>query len=195
MKTITTENHQNRTSFIVKMTYQQALRQLFDFNQKTAMGANAVTLYVALLEHYFSKKEVIISDYELSKTLAMARQTVINTKNKLKMWGFIDFSAEKGKASIYTFLFLGKRLKVEQIFEKTENHPSLEAFLTYAQSQQGYIPVFDKSIKEKYQTWEANNWENVHNWQQELIDLIILLVQKDKIKRALLPKINRLVLP
>lgn len=88
------------------MNYEQALKKMWAFNEKTPMGANAIALYSFLLKCYSDKKQVIVSDYELAKILVMARQTVITTKNKLRDWGFIDFSAERGKSSVYDFLCL-----------------------------------------------------------------------------------------
>ncbi|MFK8299016.1 hypothetical protein ACI76O_11580 [Capnocytophaga cynodegmi] len=104
------------------MNYEQALKKMWAFNEKTPMGANAIALYSFLLKYYSDKKQVIVSDYELAKILVMARQTVITTKNKLRDWGFIDFSAERGKSSVYEFLWDTKHKNTTNSIETFTEH-------------------------------------------------------------------------
>lgn len=62
------------------MNYEQALKEMWAFNEKTPMGANVIALYSFLLKCYSDKKQLVISDYELAKILVMARQRSLSPK-------------------------------------------------------------------------------------------------------------------
>lgn len=96
------------------MKPEKHLRKLLEINQQTPLGANTIALYMVLLNQYLTEKEITISDYELTKVLSLARQTIITAKKKLKAHGIIDFSARRGFSSTYTLLFNEKIEKEEE---------------------------------------------------------------------------------
>lgn len=156
------------------MKPEKHLRKLLEINQQTPLGANTIALYMVLLNQYLTEKEITISDYELTKVLSLARQTIITAKKKLKAHGIIDFSARRGFSSTYTLLFNEKIEKEEEKNEKkTENngnYPTFSEFFAYAQSLPSYKPKADEVLREKYKKFSESNWTNrgfpISNWKQ-----------------------------
>lgn len=156
------------------MKPEKHLRKLLEINQQTPLGANTIALYMVLLNQYLTEKEITISDYELTKVLSLARQTIITAKKKLKAHGIIDFSARRGFSSAYTLLFNEKIEKEEEKNEKkTENngnYPTFSEFFAYAQSLPSYKPKADEVLREKYKKFSESNWTNrgfpISNWKQ-----------------------------
>lgn len=155
------------------MKPEKHLRKLLEINQQTPLGANTIALYMVLLNQYLTEKEITISDYELTKVLSLARQTIITAKKKLKAHGIIDFSARRGFSSTYTLLFNEKIEKEEKNEKKTENngnYPTFSEFFAYAQSLPSYKPKADEVLREKYKKFSESNWTNrgfpISNWKQ-----------------------------
>ena len=163
------------------MKPEKHLRKLLEINQQTPLGANTIALYMVLLNQYLTEKEITISDYELTKVLSLARQTIITAKKKLKAHGIIDFSARRGFSSTYTLLFNEKIekeeekniIKEEKNEKKTENngnYPTFSEFFAYAQSLPSYKPKADEVLREKYKKFSESNWTNrgfpISNWKQ-----------------------------
>ncbi|MCT4319260.1 hypothetical protein SAMN05421856_11021 [Chryseobacterium taichungense] len=60
---------------------------------------------------------------------------------------------------------------------KGTGQPSLDTFLQYAQTLEGYEPSLDQKITEKYSSWEMNNWKSVSgrpitDWKSSLKNLM-----------------------
>lgn len=54
-----------------------------------------------------------------------------------------------------------------------ENIPSLEEFMTYAETLKIYAPELDSEIQSKYENWKKNGWKNssdrpITNWKSSL---------------------------
>ncbi len=62
----------------------QNIQKLYDLEQKTSLGSNAVLLFLFLKEIKNEDSQITISDYDLAKILRLARQTIITTKKHLK---------------------------------------------------------------------------------------------------------------
>ena len=145
------------------MKTEKHLRKLLEINQQTPLGANTIAVYMVLLNQYLTEKEITISDYELTKVLSLARQTIITAKKKLR-----------GFSSTYTLLFNEKIEKEEEKNEKkTENngnYPTFSEFFAYAQSLPSYKPKADEVLREKYKKFSESNWTNrgfpISNWKQ-----------------------------
>ena len=163
------------------MKPEKHLRKLLEINQQTPLGANTIAVYMVLLNQYLTEKEITISDYELTKVLSLARQTIITAKKKLKAHGIIDFSARRGFSSTYTLLFNKKIEKEEENNiikeEKNEKKNRKQWKLSYffrvfcfAQSLPSYKPKADEVLREKYKKFSESNWTNrgfpISNWKQ-----------------------------
>ncbi|MPS63900.1 hypothetical protein [Chryseobacterium sp.] len=60
---------------------------------------------------------------------------------------------------------------------KATEQPSLDTFLQYAQTLEGYEPPLDQKITEKYSSWEKNDWKSVSgrpitDWKSSLKNLM-----------------------
>jgi hypothetical protein len=60
---------------------------------------------------------------------------------------------------------------------KGTGQPSLDTFLQYAQTLEGYEPSLDQKITEKYSSWERNDWKSVSgrpitDWKSSLKNLM-----------------------
>ncbi|AZA87631.1 hypothetical protein EG349_12945 [Chryseobacterium shandongense] len=60
---------------------------------------------------------------------------------------------------------------------KGTEQPSLDTFLEYAQTLEGYEPPLDQKITEKYSSWEKNDWKSVSgrpitDWKSSLKNLM-----------------------
>lgn len=68
---------------------------------------------------------------------------------------------------------LEQRQEQEQQNLKNSKIPSLDEFMEYAKSLEGYKPELDLSIREKYEIWKNNDWKNtsnrpISNWKSTL---------------------------
>lgn len=176
-------------------------KKLYDLEEKTSLGANAIVLFFFLQEIKNAEEKVIISDYDLSKILRMARQTIYIAKRTLKEHGLIDFHSEKGKITTYTFPNELVQEKAKQLFQENsvqkekvvqnesilsvsemENtgYPTLQEFMEFAQSLEKYTPNLDTALKSKYETWDKNGWISglntpIKNWKQTLKNVMPFL--------------------
>ena len=186
------------------------IRKLYDLEQKTSLGANVVLLFLFLQQIKGTEKSIIISDYDLSKTLRLARKTIITAKNTLKKNGLIYFTSEKGKATEYTF---PKKIQKTEysVSEKSEiidnleiedsntiknNYPTIDEFLEYARSLAIYDESLELKVREKYTAWLKLGWKNAHgipisNWQLSLKSILPYMKNGNYLTEIKIPTIKR----
>ena len=66
-----------------------------------------------------------------------------------------------------------QKIELEQQNLKNSKIPSLNEFIEYAKSLEGYVPELELSINEKYEVWKNNGWKNtsnrpISNWKSTL---------------------------
>ena len=66
-----------------------------------------------------------------------------------------------------------QKLELEQQNLKNSKIPSLNEFIGYAKSLEGYEPELDLNISKKYESWINNGWKNtsnrpISNWKSTL---------------------------
>ena len=66
-----------------------------------------------------------------------------------------------------------QKIELEQQNLKNSKIPSLDEFIEYAKSLEGYEPELESSISEKYENWKNNGWKNtsnrpISNWKSTL---------------------------
>ena len=92
-----------------------------------------------------------------------------------------------------------QKQKQEQQNLKNNKIPSLNEFIEYAKSLEGYEPKLDLSISEKYESWKNNGWKNtsnrpISNCKSTLKSTLPYLINKSE-KNSLslqdIPKIKR----
>lgn len=72
---------------------------------------------------------------------------------------------------------------------KTIKEPSLEEFMAYAHTLDGYEGSMDLDIEEKYALWAGNGWRNnlgkpITNWKSSLKNILPYMKNKTEIGRA-----------
>ena len=92
-----------------------------------------------------------------------------------------------------------QKQKQEQQNLKNNKIPSLDEFIEYAKSLEGYESELELSISEKYESWINNGWKNtsnrpISNWKSTLKSTLPYLINKSE-KNSLslqdIPKIKR----
>ena len=170
-----------------------------------------------------------ISDVAVSKELGLTRKTVKTIKENLQNYGLIEFQTKNGLPCYYKLLLdyplqialLEKTEKVKigksSVSPKSENEeikssvqsvspinynkgiPTFEEFIDYAQTLEMYESELEFSIKEKYETWLNNGWQNssdrpITNWKSSLKSIVPYLKNKAKdfeLSLTDIPSINR----
>ena len=66
-----------------------------------------------------------------------------------------------------------QKIELEQQNLKNSQIPSLDEFIEYAKSLEGYEPELELSVNEKYEVWKNNCWKNtsnrpISNWKSTL---------------------------
>lgn len=170
-----------------------------------------------------------ISDVVVSKELGLTRKTIKSTKEKLKNFGLIEFQTKNGIPCYYRLLLdyplqisepeLIKKVKIVKSLVSSEsenieipslvqasipiithkNIPSFDEFIGYAQTLETYETELDASIKEKYEVWLRNEWQNSSNrpitsWKSSLKSILPYLKKEDndlQLSIANIPNIKR----
>ena len=71
--------------------------KIFDLNSKNKIGANTIAVFTFILYKCEDlQKEIVLSDYQMASELGLSRQTIITSKNKLKLLGILDYSRNRG---------------------------------------------------------------------------------------------------
>ena len=94
-----------------------------------------------------------------------------------------------------------KEQSQEQVLQNLKNSkiPSLDEFIEYAKSLEGYEPELDLSISEKYVNWKNNGWKNtsnrpISNWKSTLKSTLPYLKntsREDSLSLQDIPNIKR----
>lgn len=164
-------------------------------------------LYLLKIGYDNNRCDFQISDVAVSKALGLTRKTVKIIKEKLKNFGLIEFQTRNGLPCYYKLLvdyplqiaLLEKTDKVNirksSVSPKSENEdiqssyqsiapiidnkdiPTFEEFIDYAQTLEMYESKLEFGIKEKYETWLNNGWQNssdrlITNWKSSLKSIL-----------------------
>jgi hypothetical protein len=78
-----------------------------------------------------------------------------------------------------------QKIELEQQNLKNSKIPSLNEFIEYAKSLEGYVPELELSINEKYEVWKNNGWKNtsnrpISNWKSTLKSTLPYLINKSE---------------
>lgn len=87
-----------------------------------------------------------------------------------------NFSENTNDQEIESYLSQTKQSSQPQLTNQKgndENIPSLEEFMTYAETLKIYEPELDSEIQSKYENWKKNGWKNssdrpITNWKSSL---------------------------
>lgn len=156
------------------------IENFFKYNTKNPIGANAVALYMLIVNRADAEGKLEMSDYESAKLLKLARQTVITTRKKLQQLKFIECKANRCFPTKYQIL--GVENKEQISFEKHKNipkvskilePPTLEKFLEFAKTWEHYDDSYEKYVIVQYKEWAEKGWKTkmgrvITNWKMAL---------------------------
>ena len=166
--------------------------KIFDLNSKNKIGANTIAVFTFILYQCEDlQKEIVLSDYQMASELGLSRQTIITSKNKLKLLGILDYSRNRGFPN--RFILKGnelqktasknaeiKEISIEEPVQNSEpnideNHsfskyPNLKQFMDFAKTLENYSEKLDDALIEKFHQWEEADWKNgsgrpILDWQ------------------------------
>ncbi|MGQ2118513.1 transcriptional regulator [Ornithobacterium rhinotracheale] len=206
------------------MNYLDLIHKFWKINAERNLTPSAVVLYLYLLEEWHNKneKDFELSDVEISNALKLSRVTIRQAKSLLRNLGLINYQIKQGVPTFYKIItdysLNRKELdtkKTHTIAEKkpkptpeplnaqekkepskiTKDKPTLSEFLEYAKTLEGYSPDMNLALKNKFTTWQENNWINgygrpITNWRQTLKNSLPYL-QKSSNDIFQIPNIKR----
>ena len=178
--------------------------KIFDLNSKNKIGANTIAVFTFILYKCEDlQKEIVLSDYQMASELGLSRQTIITSKNKLKLLGILDYSRNRGFPN--RFILKGnelqktasknaeiKEISIEEPVQNSEpnideNHsfskyPNLKQFMDFAKTLENYSEKLDDVLIEKFHQWEEADWKNgigrpILDWQIVLKNNLKMLEQ------------------
>lgn len=201
------------------MNYLDLIHKFWKLNAESNLNSSVVVIYLYLLEEWHNKneKDFELSDVEISNALKLSRVTIRQAKGLLRNLGLINYQIKQGFPTFYKIItdYSLNRKELDTEAEKklkptpkplnaqeknepskiTKDKPTLSEFLAYAKTLEGYSPDMDIALKNKYATWQENNWINgydrpITNWKQTLRNSLPFL-QKKSNDIFTIPKINR----
>lgn len=106
-----------------------------------------------------------------------------------------SFSPTSGTAEILTT----QKQQPSPFIINQKGIPRFDEFIEYAQTLEAYNAELDSDIKEKYETWLQNDWQNssdrpITNWKSSLKSILPYMKSKDKkiqLSITTIPNINR----
>jgi hypothetical protein len=162
---------------------------------------NGLPCYYRLLIHYplqisEDKRigEITIEenfDYQQSDDVEIQSQSVLETKNASKSIN-PEFEIKQSKKNDLSPSQLTTTPTTEIPTQK--NIPSFEEFIEYAQTLEIYDVELDFDIKEKYESWVSNGWQNnsdrpITNWKSTLKSILPYMKNSDEDHQLSLPTI------
>ena len=196
--------------------------KIFDLNSKNKIGANTIAVFTFILYKCEDlQKESVLSDYQMASELGLSRQTIITSKNKLKLLGILDYSRNRGFPN--RFILKGnelqktasknaeiKEISIEVTVQNSEpnidennsfsKYPNLKQFMDFAKTLDGYSEKLDDALIKKFHQWEKADWKNgigrpIFDWQIVLKNNLIMLelssLSKEEISPYKIPNIKR----
>ncbi|REC50620.1 MULTISPECIES: hypothetical protein [Chryseobacterium] len=171
-------------------------------------------MYLLKIGYDNNRYDFHISDVTASKELGLTRKTVKSIKEQLRDFGLIEFKTKNGLPCYYRLLLdyplqiaeteKKKNIKIAKnlVASKSEDIeipakqksltplinqkdiPSFEEFIGYAETLETYDSELDFRIKEKYEEWVMNGWQNssnrsITNWKAALKSILPYMKNTD----------------
>jgi len=184
------------------MYYLELIQRFWEFNKEVKISPTEISLYLYLLKigHDNNRYDFKISDIELGRQLRLTSVTINSTKKRLKSLGLIQFQTYRGLPCYYRllldypfdtdsknkkedeisdiensrrFTFLKANTKIEIKNDDIGSVPSIDEFIGYAKTLDGFESQLEPAIKQKYESWLNKGWKNtsnrpISNWQLTL---------------------------
>ena len=141
-------------------------------------------------EKSIKKEESIIIIKDQKREILEIFESILSAQNSVEVVKEIEINSDIKASSGTTEkqkLEWKQAQKQEQEQQNLKNNkiPSLNEFIEYAKSLEGYEPKLDLSISEKYESWKNNGWKNtsnrpISNWKSTLKSTLPYLINKSE---------------
>ena len=141
-------------------------------------------------EKSIKKEESIIIKKDQKREILEIFESILSAQNSVEVVKEIEINSDIKASSGTTEkqkLEWKQAQKQEQEQQNLKNNkiPSLNEFIEYAKSLEGYEPKLDLSISEKYESWKNNGWKNtsnrpISNWKSTLKSTLPYLINKSE---------------
>ena len=116
------------------------------------------------------------------KTSIISTETIPSIQNALEIITKVEINSDVKASSESS---QKQKLELEQQNLKNSKIPSLDEFMEYAKSLEGYELELELSISEKYEVWINNDWKNtsnrpISNWKSTLKSTLPYLRNKSE---------------
>ena len=136
------------------------------------------------------KEESTIIKKDQKREILEIFESILSAQNSVEVVKEIEINSDIKASSGTTEkqkLEWKQAQKQEQEQQNLKNNkiPSLNEFIEYAKSLEGYEPKLDLSISEKYESWKNNGWKNtsnrpISNWKSTLKSTLPYLINKSE---------------
>ena len=143
-------------------------------------------------EKSIRNEESTIVEKDQNREVLEIFENILSAQNSVEAIKEIEINSDV-KASSETFPQQKKELEQEQeqsqeqVLQNLKNSkiPSLDEFMRYAKSLEGYESELELSISEKYESWINNGWKNtsnrpISNWKSTLKSTLPYLINKSE---------------
>ena len=210
------------------MYYLELIQRFWEFNKVVKVSPTEISLYLYLLKigHDNDRYDFKISDKELGRQLRLTSVTINSTKKRLKSLGLLQFQTNKGLPCYYRLSLdypfdtkskdkkdqessdmensdlstgLETNIKTEIKNDDNGNIPSIDEFIDYAKTIDGFESQLEPAIKKKYSSWLNKGWKNtsnrpIGNWKLTLKSTLPFMknsAEDNKISLQDIPDIKR----
>ena len=121
-------------------------------------------------EESIKKEKSTIVEKDQKREILEISESILSAQNSIEAIKEIEINSDVKASSESS---QKQKLELEQQNLKNSKIPSLDEFMEYAKSLEGYEPELDLSISEKYEIWKNNDWKNtsnrpISNWKSTL---------------------------
>lgn len=174
------------------MYYLELIERFWKFNRIAKISPVEISLYLYLIKlgNDNNRYDFKIADKELGVELNLSRTTIRSTKKKLKKAGLLQFQSSNSypchyrllldypleipshtktsnentkKSDLYKPALAKITPRIEHQNIKNGDVPSLDEFIEYSRTLEGYESYLDLFITEKYESWISKGWKNTSN--------------------------------
>ena len=159
---------------------------LIQFQSKNGLPCN----YRLVLNYSFEKEpeisikneESTIVEKDQNREVLEIFDCILSAQNSVEAIKEIEINSDVKASSDSS---QKQKIELEQQNLKNSKIPSLDEFMGYAKSLEGYEAELDLNISEKYESWINNDWKNtsnrrISNWKSTLKSTLPYLKNKSK---------------
>ena len=133
-------------------------------------------------EESIKKEKSTIVEKDQKREILEISESILSAQNSIEAIKEIEINSDVKASSESS---QKQKLELEQQNLKNSKIPSLDEFIEYAKSLEGYESELELSISEKYESWINNGWKNtsnrpISNWKSTLKSTLPYLINKSE---------------